>query len=207
MKPNASLRRWITGAGICLIVGCALAAESSPESWTRLFNGKDLAGWAPVHDVSFEAKDGNLRLVKGMGWLRTEKQYGDFILEFECRALEEKYDSGFFFRAGLEGQPWPKEGWQLNLRYDALLGLVQGFRPVVPSETARIPVNQWFKVRLEVRGRTAVLDVDGERAWETDKLEARRGYLGIQAENKSFDFRAIRILELDRAPEKGRARS
>lgn len=86
----------------CLLLACvAPTARSAEAEWTTLFNGKDLTGWTGVNDVSFEVKDGNLRLVKGMGWLRAEKEYGDFVLELEFRALEEKYDSGIYFRSGL----------------------------------------------------------------------------------------------------------
>ncbi len=161
-----------------------------------LFNGRDLTGWVPVNDVTFEVKDGNLRLVKGMGWLRTDKEYRDFILEVEWRALVQKYDSGIFIRCGLEGKPWPNNGWQVNLRYDALGGLVRGYTPKVPAETPRMPVNQWVKMRLEVRGKKVMLDVNGERAWEADMLDRETGYLGIQAENFAFDFRNIRLQEL-----------
>jgi hypothetical protein len=178
-------------------------ADTPAGKWESLFNCKDLTGWVPVHDVTFEVKDGNLRLVKGMGWLRTEKEYGDFILEFEWRALDEKYDSGFFLRSGLDGKPWPTDGWQVNLRYDALGGLVKGYSPKVPSETPRMPLNQWVKFRIEVRGKKATLDVDGERAWETDLIDRDRGYLGIQAEDKAFDFRNLRVQELKPAAPKG----
>jgi hypothetical protein len=173
------------------------------DGWTSLFNGKDLTGWAPVNEVTFEVHDGHLRLVKGMGWLRTDKPYGDFVLELEWRALEAKYDSGIFIRAGLEGAPWPKDGWQVNLRSDAIGGLVKGNRVVVPAETPRIPTNQWVKFRIEARGRRVTLDVNGERAWESEALEAPGGYIGIQAENKAFDFRNLRIRdlkELNRTP-------
>ena len=180
----------------------AFAADAKEAQWELLFNGKDLTGWVPVHDVTFEVKDGNLRLVKGMGWLRTEKEYQDFILEFECRALEEKYDSGIFLRCGLEGKPWPTNGWQVNLRYDALGGLVRGYRPVVPAENAKIPVNKWSKWRIEVRGKKISLDVDGERSWDSDALDRDKGYIGIQAEDKSFDFRNLRIQQLDPAEKK-----
>jgi hypothetical protein len=178
---------------LCIALNAADAGK-----WESLFNGRDLQGWKSENETTFEVRDGNLRLVKGMGWLRTEKQYRDFILEFEWRALEEKYDSGMFIRAGLEGKPWPKDGWQVNLRYDALGGLVKGYRSVVPAETPKMPLNKWVKFRLEVRGKKITLDVDGERAWEYDALDSDSGYVGIQAENKSFDFRNLRIQELGR---------
>jgi hypothetical protein len=177
---------------------CLTLQAAEAGKWESLFNGRDLQGWKSENETTFEVREGNLRLVKGMGWLRTEKQYQDFILEFEWRALEEKYDSGFFIRAGLEGKPWPKDGWQVNLRYDGLGGLVKGYRSVVPAETPKMPLNKWVKFRLEVRGKKITLDVDGERAWEYDALDSDHGYLGIQAENKSFDFRNLRIQELGR---------
>jgi hypothetical protein len=172
------------------------AADATSDRWEILFNGKDLTGWTPVHEVSFAATNGNLRLVTGMGWLRTEKQYRDFIFEAEWRALGSNYDSGFFLRAGLEGKPWPKDGWQVNLARAALGALVKGYKTIVPAETAPKPINQWVKFRIEVRGKKVTLDVDGERAWEYDAVDAEQGYLGIQAENRSFDFRNIRVLAL-----------
>jgi len=188
-----------------ILLGClaftqpCVAADAPKDSgWESLFNGKDLTGWVPVHDVTFVVTNGNLRLVTGMGWLRTEKQYADFVLEAEWRALEPNYDSGLFFRVGLDGKPWPTDGWQVNLARSALGGLVKGYKTIVPAETPPMPLNQWVKFRMEVRGRTITLDVDGERAWEFKELDVDRGYIGIQAENKAFDFRNIRIQELPR---------
>ncbi len=187
-----------------LVLGCLLlplpgarGAEADTGKWVSLFNGKDLTGWVPVHDVTAEVKDGNLRIVKGMGWLRTEKEYGDFIFEAEWRALVKEYDSGFFVRCIKEGKPWPTDGWQVNLRYDRLGGLVRGYANVVPSETEKQPVNQWVKFRIELRGKKCTLFVNGEKAWEYDKIDRDRGYLGIQIEDRAFDFRNIRIKELD----------
>jgi hypothetical protein len=203
LLPNGPMMKSrLTGMGLCMFLvllslgKSGYEAEAADDKGQSLFNGKDLSGWMAVHEVSFEVKDSYLRLVKGMGWLRTEKQYQDFILELECRPLEPKYDSGIFLRAGLDGQPWPKDGWQVNLRYDALGGLVKGYKPIVPAESDEVPVNQWFKVRIEVKGKTVSLQINGEKAWEYKNLDADRGYIGIQAENKSFDFRNIRIQEI-----------
>jgi hypothetical protein len=140
--------------------------------------------------------NGNLQLVTGMGWLRSEKDYGDFVLELEYRPLVADYDSGIFIRCGAEGQPWPKDGWQVNLRYNALGALVRGYKAMVPAETPKLPVNQWVKVRIECRGKHVTLDMNGERAWEYDQLDRDRGYIGFQAEDKAFDFRNIRLTEL-----------
>jgi len=73
--------------------------------------------------------------------------------------------------------------------------LVKGTKTLVPAETPRAPVRKWVKFRLEVRGKRITLDVAGERAWEFGELDAERGYIGIQAENKAFEFRNLRIQE------------
>lgn len=183
---------------MCLLFTSFLPfCQSAEEEWTSLFNGKDLTGWKPVHEVTFEAQEGNLRLVSGMGWLRTEEQFSDFVLEFEAKALkDEDYDSGIFIRAGLDGKPWPKVGWQVNLRYDAYGTLVQGNRPVEKPELDKIKVGQWVKLRLTVKGETAKLEINDKKVWEVDIIQPESGYIGIQAENKSFDFRTIRIKKL-----------
>jgi hypothetical protein len=193
--------KWIASAALLLafclnptVTPCASAAETTDSGkWESLFNGKDLAGWQKVHDVTFVATNGNLRLVTGMGWLRTEKTFTNFVLEVEWRALDTNYDSGVFIRAGLEGKPWPKDGWQVNLLRGALCGLVKGYKTVVPAETPPMPLNQWVKLRIDVVGKKVTCDVDGDRAWEYEGIDAESGYVGIQAENKSFDFRNLRI--------------
>ncbi|HWQ91660.1 MAG TPA: DUF1080 domain-containing protein [Clostridia bacterium] len=199
MKP------FFTSCARFVLALCALTAPlAGAQEAQSLFNGKDLTGWKPVHDVTFVATNGNLRLVTGMGWLRTEKQFKDFVFEVEWRALEPGYDSGLFLRAGLEGKPWPKDGWQVNLLRNALCGLVKGYKTIVPAETPPLPVNQWVKCRIEVRGKKVTLDVNGERAWEYEGIDAEAGYLGIQAENKAFDFRNITVRELTPAGDTSR---
>jgi hypothetical protein len=199
MKNTFRLRVPLAACLVCLVAGTAGAADAKAGQWESLFNGKDLSGWVVVHDATFTVTNGALRLVKGMGWLRTEKAYQDFIFEAEWRALDSGYNSGFFVRAALEGEPWPKDGWQVDLNRAALGALVKGSRTAVPAETPPIPVGRWVKFRIEVHGRTIALDVEGERAWEFNELDAERGFIGIQAEGKTLEFRNLRIQEPGRS--------
>ncbi|WCJ61103.1 DUF1080 domain-containing protein [Fontisphaera persica] len=181
--------------GLCL--GLAVwNAQAAAGQWVNLFNGKDLTGWIAVHDIKPEVVEGNLQIHKGMGWLRLEKQYKDFILEFEWRAYDEDYDSGIYMRAPLDGKPWPDAGFQVNLRYNALGALVKNRKTIVPAETPKLPINKWHKMRIEVRGNKAKLFINDEANWETDLVDRPEGYIGIQVEDKKFDFRNIRIMEL-----------
>lgn len=184
-------------AGAVLLGFVAVPVPRAAEAdWQPLFDGHSLDGWAAVNDVTFEVNEGNLRLVRGMGWLRTERRFKDFVLEFECRPLVEKYDSGIYLRAGLDGKPWPDGGWQVNLRHDLLGGLVKGYGAKVPAQNAGVPVGQWVKFRLTAKGSAVSLEVDGELAWEYDQVDAESGYIGIQAEDRAFDFRNIRLREI-----------
>lgn len=185
-----------------LVVGLAAsavvrAAEPVADGqWQPLFNGKDLTGWVPMNGASFTVTNGNLRLLSGTGWLRSAKPYTNFVLEAEWRALVPGYDSGFFLRAGAEGKPWPSDVWQLNLARNAVGALLKGSQTRVPAETPPVPLNRWVKVRVEAKGSKLTLDVDGERVWEFSGFDAASGYLGIQAEDKAFDFRNLRVMEL-----------
>lgn len=182
---------------VSLAAALVLSASSAfTEDYSLdLFNGKSLEGWSEVNDAEFDVHDGALRLVDGMGWLRSDQLYGDFILEFETRALVDDYDSGWFFHAGLEGKPWPDAGWQVNLKTDALGALVRGYRAMLKPETEKVPVGEWMKLRLETEGENASLQINGKEVWQADFIEPGLGLFGIQAENKSFEFRNIHVTE------------
>lgn len=193
---------WFRLPIILLLISLADTRQSSAVDVTgdsngaTLFNGKDLTGWISMNGGAFTATNGILHLEKSMGWLQTDRQYTDFILEAEWRALETNYNSGFFIRAGTEGKPFPDNAWQVNLKGSALGALLKGRDTVVPSKTPGFPANEWITFRMEVRGKRMTLDVNGVRAWEFSEFDADRGYIGIQAEGKSFDFRNVRVWEL-----------
>ena len=186
------IRFWV----VLLAASASLAAD--PEE--SLFTGHDLTGWTIMNNGAFTATNGILHLERSMGWLRTDRRFADFILEAEWRALETNYNSGFFIRAGLEGKPFPDNAWQVNLKESSLGSLLRGRDTVVPSKTPKFPINEWVAFRMEARGKQLTLDVNGNRVWEFNELDVGRGYIGIQAEGKSFDFRNLRVRVLDAPP-------
>lgn len=182
---------------LALPLALSALAASTPS---LLFNGKDLSGWHPMHQARFEARNQTLVLAGGTGWLRSDREVGDFILDVELRPTTERYDSGLLFRAGLEGKPWPSEGWQINLRRDMWGALVKGHTRVAPSPVEGPDIEDdtpWSHFHLEVRGSKASLDLNGKRLWETDTIDRPRGFLGIQAEERAFEFRNLRLQTLD----------
>jgi hypothetical protein len=91
----------------------ALAQEKKEEEgFVPLFNGKDLTGFIPFLPGGDPAKTWQVR--DGMivcsgrpnGYLRTEREFGNFILRFEYRMMEPG-NSGVFLMV-LPDQIWPK---------------------------------------------------------------------------------------------------
>ncbi len=179
--------------------GLSLSSAAEPAggtNWISLFNSSDLDDWVKMNGGTFTATNGILHLEGGKGWLRTEKEYGDFILEAEWRGWKTNYNSGVFLRAPLEGDPWAAGIWQINTKQDAIGELLQGPDKIVKSVTPPVPAGEWVKFRIEARGTNLWLDVDGKRAWEFHDLQPARGYIGLQAEGKAFDFRNLLIREI-----------
>ena len=87
-----------------LAVGsAALAAEPDQDGFVPMFNGKDLSEWVNVntHPGTFFVKDGMIITTgKPTGYLRTDKQYENFIAEFDWMHIPAKPgavgNSGFF---------------------------------------------------------------------------------------------------------------
>jgi len=176
---------------LCL-VGLRTEGQGMLE-WQSLFNGKDLSGWVKMNDGSFTVTYGSIHLEGGKGWLRTEKQFTDFVLEFEGRGLETNYNSGIFIRAPLEGKPWATNVWQVNLKQTAIGELLEGSTRIVPSKLPARPASEWIKFRIELRGHTISLEVDGQRVWDFKDFTPARGFIGLQAEGKSVEFRNLRV--------------
>lgn len=71
--------------------------------WQPLFNGKDLSGWKQLNGkAKYEVKNGEIIGTTVLGepnsFLVTEKEYGDFILEFEFK-VDSTMNSGVQFRS------------------------------------------------------------------------------------------------------------
>jgi 3-keto-disaccharide hydrolase len=84
-----------------VIAAAAVAAEPDKDGFVPLFNGKDLTGWVPVnvHPKTFHVKDGEIITTgQPIGYMRTDKQYENFILEMEWMHVNktEVGNSGLF---------------------------------------------------------------------------------------------------------------
>src|SRR5438067_3161534 len=90
-------------ATLALLLAALPARGADEGGWKPLFNGRDLTGWVNVNCApsTFYVKDGEI-ITTGhpTGYLRTEKQYENFIADFEWMHIPAKpgavSNSGFF---------------------------------------------------------------------------------------------------------------
>lgn len=183
-------------------------AHAAPKD---LFNGRDLGGWVVMHGGEWLVQDGAIigrngtnwttNPEKSGSWLRTEKEYTDFVLELEF-AINAKGNAGIFLRSGLEKNP-AFTGHEMQILDD------HGNEPkkyttgalydvVAASKNMSKPANEWNKVRVTCKGKRIQINLNGEDIvdYQTDRLT--RGYLGLQNHDAHavVKFRNIRITEL-----------
>jgi hypothetical protein len=199
----------IAGVFLCVFVGVFVglsalwAADGAADERTSLFDGKTLKGWT-VLKCEAEADQGEILIKAGNGLVQSEKKYGDFVLEYEWKALRaEKYDSGLYFRYDdsmmTEKSPWPPR-YQVNLRQGDV-GNVSGVKGAKPAPADLLKAaGEWNHFKLTVRGTTAELEVNGKPAWKGDGLEGpKEGYIALQSEvpgGGQFRFRNIYVTRL-----------
>src|SRR5947209_17792544 len=99
MKPL----RWTAALLLALAVAVPALTDDKPkdDGFVLMFDGKDLAGWVNVNCApsTFFVKDNEIITTgKPTGFLRTEKQYENFIAEFDWMHVNTKEvgNSGFF---------------------------------------------------------------------------------------------------------------
>jgi hypothetical protein len=186
-----------------------------------LFTGKSLDGWKvnaadPKRMASKFAvtKEGELSVKNGPGDLVTEKEFGDFLLQLECKTLGKGLNSGIFFRC-IPGQY--QNGYEAQIQ-----NLFKGDDRTKPVDFGtgaiyrRIPTrrvvsndNEWFTMTVAANGKHIATWVNGYQTvdWMDERpaddnprkgFRAAKGTISIQGHDPTTDllFRNIRIAEI-----------
>ena len=164
-----------------LVLAWAAAGVARAGEPVALFDGKTLNGWT-VLTCEAVVDNGEILITAGNGLVQTERKYGDFILEFDWKALKpEQWDSGIYFRYDTvpSDQPWPAH-YQANLRQGDE-GNVEGLKGA--KSKGLVKPGEWNHFKLTVRGAHVELEINGQPAWKADGLRGpREGYIALQAE-------------------------
>jgi len=137
---------------------------------------------------------------KSGSWLRSEKEYSDFVWEFEY-AINERGNSGVFLRSGLAKNP-AFTGHEMQILDD------RGRNPAVWSTGALYdvaaakvnpskPAGEWNTVRIETTGPRIQIRHNGHDIIDHVSDRRTRGFVGLQNhdERAVVRFRNLRLTE------------
>ena len=139
--------------------------DGAPQGWTaRAWN--DVKN-PPAQPTQWLVKDGILHGGEPRGsWLMSEKEYSDFVLEFEFK-LGERGNSGCALRAPMNGDP-AFDGIELQMadfRYNPQAKdseLTGGlYRAIAPKKQVYKPT-EWNKYQVTLKGATMKVVLNGE---------------------------------------------
>ena len=199
-----------------------LPAEGAGRGYKPIFNGRDLRGWVNVNCApeTFTVRDGMIHC-DGIptGALRTERQYENFILELEWRHLKPSGNAGVFIWSG----PMPALG-QPFLRAIEVQVLDHGYgksdwftthgdifpihgstmKPFSPSrgdrsfpkESRSLGAPEWNHYRIVATNGVLRLSVNGVEVSGGTGCNWRRGYIALESEGGTVDWRNLRVQEL-----------
>lgn len=216
--------RLSAAALLAALAVAAPARAADPDGYTPLFNGKDLAGWVNVNCApgTFYAKNNEIVTTgEPTGFLRTDRQYENFVLEFEWMHVREKgmANSGLF----VWGDPLPAVGTpytrgievQVLINYESdwatshgdLFSIwgahckpdrphPKGAERCLPSEHRVKGAGQWNHYKVIANDGTIKLHVNGKEVSGVSRCTPRKGYLALESEGAECHFRNLKIKEL-----------
>jgi hypothetical protein len=198
---NALKRLTLSIAPLFLAVSlCAAEPELAP-----IFNGTDLTGWKIPKEPFWKAVDGVLigespDDKQPGSMLYTEKSYHDVIVEAECRWSGE-IDSGIMVR---KPEIQLQIGISRSLKKDMSGSFYIGKYPEegqAKNADKLIKIGEWTKFRLQAKGDTYTVWINGEKAVEyTDAKYPAAAPIGLQIHPKvkmKVEFRNIKAVALD----------
>lgn len=191
----------------------ATASLSAAEPvFAPLFNGKDLTHFKAEESKAYwRVENGvlvgeNDAAMKG-NYLWTEKEYGDFVIQFDVRwqsSSPRGVDTGLEMRK-------PRIQLQLgvsgSLKVDMSGSFYTGGKPAYPeagqakeAKALMKPEGEWNTIRIQAKGNTFTCWINGTKASEyTDAKFAGAAPLGLQIHPgvaMKCEFRNVKIAEL-----------
>lgn len=169
-------------AAVVLVLGCFASAGDDfklEAGFTRLDNGKDLAGWKG-NTAGWSVVDGAIHLdaKTAKGDIYSETTHGgDVVIRMQFRAAKGA-DSGVYIHGKqLQVRDYPNAGPK-------------------PYAFAAKPHGEWNDLEFDIKGGVAEVKLNGkviEKAWKIGG-DAKKG-VGLQRESGNFDYRYVRIME------------
>ena len=193
---------------ICAALICAATANA--QSLGVAFNGKDLSGWkvepSDQENIWWTVNDdGVLKLENGPkktgSTLWTEKEYGNFVMEFDFKMGKGTVDTGVYVRNSKEQIQIGISG---SLKRDMTGSpYIAGKGYPVEAEGVKelLKLDEWNEMTIVAKGKNYSVWLNGQKVMSYDSESAiAKGPLGIQLHGNremSAYYRNIKIAELN----------
>jgi hypothetical protein len=180
---------------------------NNDDSFTSIFNGKNLDGWKMAGEGKFviPESDAALQSEGGMGLLwYSENKYKNFILKLEWKASDGSDNSGVFVRF-----PDPddnpnnavREGYEIQIDDKAgepihQTGAIYNF--VAPSEIVSKLPGQWNTMEIQIVNQSYIVIINEQRVTEFTGNRMTEGHIGLQThdDKSKVSFRNIMVKEI-----------
>ncbi|AMV31201.1 hypothetical protein VN12_03720 [Pirellula sp. SH-Sr6A] len=194
-------------------------AAPSGEGWTRLFDGKSIAGWTQkngwaTYRIEGDAVVGRTATGSPNSFLCTERVFGDFELRFEV-----KVDNGLNSGVQIRSKSLPEKdsgrvhGLQVEIESSPgeagyLYGEATGRGWVSPTQPphSELKNNEWNQYHVKAVGPRVQTWINGKLIEDlTDPISYAEGFIGLQVHGIGKDqgpfevrWRNIEIKELSK---------
>ncbi len=220
--------RTVTLLAALTLIGLSFPAQGADDGWVSLFDGKTLDGWIQKNGTAtYRVENGTIvgQTTPGSpnSFLCTEKEYGDFELEFDVKLMNDELNSGVQIRS----QTKPPEGdekfgrvngpqveIEATLADGAQSGLIYGeacggwMSPDAESKRLKaFKDGEWNSYRVIAKGPRIQTWINGqpiEDLVDQEKYETHpKGFIGLQVHGVGdrgpyeVAWRNIRIKVLD----------
>ena len=181
------------------LAGCGTTGSGPyDDGWTTLIDGTSMSGVHAIQAANWHPADGAIVADKGIGFLMTDREYGDFQIHAEFYA-EADTNSGVFLRCSDDQKPDSKVCYEVNIwdmrpapEYGT--GAIVDVAKVVPMPKAG---GKWNTYDITAKGSefTVILNgiktVDGVK---NDKLA--KGRIALQYGGGIVRFRKVEVRPL-----------
>jgi hypothetical protein len=198
--------------GLALSVAVTADSTAAEPKFVPLFNGKDLTNFKAAESKAYWRVENGILIGENdaalkANYLWTEKEYRDFVIEFDVRwksTTPRGVDTGLEMRK-------PRIQLQLgvsgSLRVDMSGSFYTGGKPAYPEEgqaknakALMKPEGEWNTFRVQAKGDTFTCWINGVKASEyTNPKFSGAAPLGFQIHGNvemKCEYRKVRIAEL-----------
>ena len=195
-----------------LLITCGILVimtSFSGKGSRKIFNGKDLTGWTIHGTEKWYVDNGELVCESGpdkqYGYLSTDKNYNNFILDLDFK-LEANGNSGVFIRSGIDGTKI--SGWQVEVAppMHSTGGIYESYgrgwleKPTAEKEKV-LKATEWNHMRIKADGDVVTSWLNGVQmvSLKDEKIGQGKGFIALQIHDGGgikVRWKNIRIKEL-----------